>query len=211
MKNKMETRIKYSKILQIGLLLTFFLPFFPQGCESKKAEETAVLDTTIVVVDSLKQDSLELTQKNEHADTLKSAEITNGTINNNQKQERKSDNELSTIISQKSPIFQILLRPNGDYSGIGSLIDSFSLLQFGYSLGIAFILWIIALIIKLKDYNNIFVFINSIGLIFMTISHSANIFNGNRLWGFWVCIVWCTIMIIYDCIVLLKIRKERKA
>lgn len=205
----MKTKIKYSKILQIGLLLTFLLPFFPKGCEQQKEEEPTIQDSTIVTNDSLRNDSIKLTQLNEQSDTLNTAIVENTAKDNNQ--ELKNDKELSMKISQKSPILRMILRPNDNYSGIGSLIDSFSLLQFGYSLGIAFILWIIALIIKLKDYNNIFVFINSIGLIFMTISHSANIFNGNRLWGFWVCIVWCTIMIIYDCIVLLKIRKERKA
>jgi hypothetical protein len=31
-----------------------------------------------------------------------------------------------------------------------------------------------------------------------------------RLWGFWVCLIWSVIMIIYDAIILLEIEKERK-
>jgi len=41
-------------------------------------------------------------------------------------------------------------------------------------------------------------------------THSMyNIMNEERLWGFWVCIIWSSIMIIYDTLILLKIRSNR--
>ena len=206
----MKTSIKYSKILQIGLLLTFFLPFFPQGCKPKQAEEAPNTDTTVVSVDTLRQENIALIQQSEQSDTTKTAISENSTQSTNKTEVEEEGNELSTKISNKSPILKLLLRPNDNYTGIGSLIDFFIYLEFGYGLGIAFILWLIALIVKLKDFNNIFVVINIIGLMFLSVSHSLNIFNDKRLWGFWVCLIWSAIMIIYDSIILLKIRKERK-
>jgi hypothetical protein len=206
----METRIKLSKLLQIGLLLTFMLPFFPQGCNPKQAEAVSKQDSTFVSVDTLRQHSGALTQEHQKSDTIKTVALENSTLNTNKSEVTNEENELSAKLSKKSKILKLLLRPNGNYTGIASLIDCFPLLEFGYGLGIAFLLWLIALIIKLKDFNNIFVLINIMGLVFLSISHSLNVFNDTRLWGFWVCLIWSATMIIYDCIILLKIRKERQ-
>lgn len=207
----MKTRIKLSRLLQIGLLLTFLLPFFPQGCDPKQAENVPTPDSTFVVVDSLRQDSSELTMQIEKSDTLKTAVSENTTQNTDKTGEKNEDNELLTKISKKSTFLKFLLRPNNNYTGIASLIDFFSILEFGYGLGIAFILWLIALIIKFKDYNNIFILLNFVGLVSLFWTHSMyNVMSEKRLWGFWVCLIWGAIMIIYDCIILLKIRKERQ-
>jgi len=207
----MKTRIKYSRILQIGLLLTFFLPFFPQGCEPKKVEEPPTPDTTVITADSLKQDSSQLAKQKEKSDTLKTVVFENTTQNTDKTKTTNEDNELSTKISQKTTFLRFLLRPNNDYTGIASIIDCFSILEFGYGLGIAFILWLIALIVKIKDYNNIFILLNIVGLLFMFWTHSMyNIMSEKRLWGFWVCLIWSVTMIIYDAIILLEIEKERK-
>jgi hypothetical protein len=207
----MKTRIKLSKLLQIGLLLTFFLPFFPQGCEPKKAENTPTADSTFLAVDSLKQNSSESTNQMGKSDSLKTTVAKSTTQNTDKTEGNNEDGELSTKISQKSPFLKFLLRPNNNYTGVACLIDCFSLLELGYGLGIAFILWLIALIIKLKDYNNIFILLNIVGFVFMYWTHSMfNIMNEKRLWGFWVCIIWSAAMIMYDCIILLKIRKDRK-
>ena len=206
----METRLKLSKLLQIGLLLTFFLPFFPRGCEPKQVENAPAVDSTVVAVDTLRQDSCKLTKENEKSDTLKTAVFGNTTQKTEKKETKIEDKELSARIAKKSTILTLLLRPNENYTGIASLIDYFSFLELGYGLGIAFILWIIGLIIKLKDFNNIFLLINTLGLVFLSVSHSLNVFNDTRLWGFWVCLIWSATMTIYDCIILLKIRKERQ-
>lgn len=206
----METKLKLSKLLQIGLLLTFFLPFFPRGCEAKKAENAPAVDSTVVTVDTLRQVSSKLTKENEKSDTLKTAAFGNTTQKTEKKEPKIEDKELSARIAKKSSIVKLLLRPNDNYTGIASLIDYFSFIELGYGLGIAFILWIIGLIIKLKDFNNIFLLINTLGLVFMSVSHSLNVFNDNRLWGFWVCIIWSATMTVYDCFILLKIKKERQ-
>jgi len=212
MKNHaMKTKITLSKLFQIGLLLTFLLPFFPQGCEPKQAENAPTTDSTFIAVDSLRQDSSELSNQIEKSDTLETAVSENTTQNTNKTGEKNEDNELSTKISKKSTFLKSILRPNNNYTGIASLIDFFSIIEFGYGLGIAFILWLIALIVKIKDFNNIFILLNSVGLVSLFWTHSMyNIMSEKRLWGFWVCLIWSATMIVYDCIILLKIRKERQ-
>lgn len=206
----MKTSIRYSKLLQIGLLLTFFLPFFPPGCEPKQAVEAPMIDSTVVAADTVRQNSMELTTRSEQTDTLKTVALENTTQNADKTEVTTDDNELSTKISKKSAFLRLLLRPNNNYTGIASLIDCYSFMEFGYGLGIALILWLIALIVKIKDYNNIFHLLNILGLVFMYGTHSMfYIMNEERLWGFWVCIIWSSIMIIYDTLILLKIRRNR--
>jgi hypothetical protein len=205
--NPIKTRINISKLMQIGLLLTLFLPFFPKGCEQKNAQAAPKPNSSIVTVDTLEKVSSELINKNGQSDTLKTAKFKNGTIN--KAQVLNEDDEWSATLSSKSKILKMLLRPNDDYTGVANIIDSFSLLKLGSGLVFAFILWIIALIVKIKDYNNIFNLINIIGLLLLFGSHSIyNAMSDIRLWGFWVCFIWGAAMIIYDTIILLKIRKN---
>ena len=206
--NAIKTRIKYSKLMQIGLLLTLFLPFFPKGCEQKNAEDKPTTNSSIVTVDTLKQESNELKKKTVQSDTLKNAELKSAGINKDQTQASDEEDELSAKLSKKSTVLKLLLRPNDDYTGVANIMDGFSLLELGYGLTFAFVLWMIALIVKLKDYNNIFNLINIIGLLFLYESHSMyNAMSDIRLWGYWVCFSWCALMIVYDTI-LLKIRKN---
>jgi hypothetical protein len=206
----MKTEIKLSKILQIGLLLTLFLPFFPSGCESKKAEEVTNQDTAFVAIDTLRQDSIKQNDQMLDSDTL--ITTTENTIQKSDTTKTVAeDSNLSTKISKKSTILRLLLKPNNNYTGIACLIDCFSLLSFGYGLGMAFILWIIALIVKLKDFNNIFILLNIVGLTLMFYSYSIyNVLNEERLWGFWVCVSWSAILNIYDSFLLFKLRKLAK-
>ncbi len=207
----MKTVIKISKLLQIGLLLTFILPFFPSGCESKQAEEASVQDTAIVANDSLLTDSVKQAARELDADTVVATTTENTTQESDTTKKESADSNLSTKIAKKSTILKLLLRPNNNYTGIAALIDCFSFLQFGYGLGMAFILWVIALVVKLKDFNNIFILMNIIGLILMFYSYSiSNILNDERLWGFWVCIFWSAIMNVFDCILLFRLRKLSK-
>lgn len=207
----MKTEIKLSKLLQIGLLLTFFLPFFPSGCEHKRAEEATNQDTTQVTVDTLSEDRITQTENMLDSDTLLKTPTEITIQKSDTTTKVPTDSNLSTKISKKSTILRLLLRPNNNFTGIASFIDCFDFLLFGYGLGMAFILWIIALIIKLKDFNNIFILINIVGLVLMFYSRSiSNILNDKRLWGFWICICWIVLMTIYDCIILIKLRKLEK-
>jgi len=206
-KKVMKTKIKISKLLQIGLLLTFLLPFFPHGCEFKEATGTSTPDTTTVATDTLKHKSSILTSGDGKLDTLKTAAVDN-TVKTG---ENNKEKDLSLVIAQKSSILKAILRPNDNYTGIANIIDCFSMLGLWYGLVISLIVWIIALIVKIKDFNSVFILLNFIGLLCLFGAHSTNFTDsGQRLWGFWVCAIWCTTMILYDFFTLLKIRKDRK-
>ena len=202
----MKTKIYYSKLLQIGLLLTFLLPFFPKGCDQKNAQVSPAKSSSIVTVDSLKQDSNSLAMKNELTVAKKSTASTNGDNNKIQSHDSVGETELSTMLSSKSQLLKVILRPNDDYTGLSVVIDGLTLLKLGSGLLFVFVLWIIALIVKMKDYNSIFNLINLIGLLFLFVS---NMLGEIRLWGFWVCFIWGVAMIVYDTTILLKLRNDK--
>ena len=208
----MKKKINYSIILQIGLLLTFFLPFFPHGClkpeQAAPATDSVAVDTAHIVADSTSIDnsstidSTSLVKNIEETDSVKSDSIYNSSHNTNNPS--NEDKELSLILSNKSIILKCLLRPNNNYTGIATLLDTIGLFQYGFSLGLAFILWIISLVIKLKDFNNIYLFINILGTVLLFFSHPLTICGDNKLWGFWVCLVWSILMTVYDLYILKK-------
>ena len=115
------------------------------------------------------------------SDTLKTAAIKN----TNKTKVEKVEKDLSLIIAEKSPILKVLLRPNNNYTGIANIIDCFSLMGLWYGLVISFLFWLIAFIVRIKDFNNIFVLLNFIGLLCLFEAHSTNLTsNDQRLWGF---------------------------
>jgi len=204
----MKSQIKLSGFLQIGLLLTLFLPFFPSGCEPKKAEEVTAIDTTAIVNDSLTRDSSKLALVAEVPDSTTT--VTQQTADNNSKTDiPEPEPKLSKTVSEKSSILKFLLRPNDNYTGVGYLLDLFELFKYGYGLGVAFILWIIALVIKFKDFNSIFNLINVLAFVLLCNTNSMYIVLGVRLWGFWVCVGWSAMTIIYDSVLLWKIRRTK--
>jgi hypothetical protein len=124
------------------------------------------------------------------------------------KNEVIDEEDLSERLSNKSSILKFLLRPNDNYTGIGYTLDVFQKL-FGFGVAISFILLIIGLIIKIKDYNNIFHFINSVALIILFLTKPA-LYTDSKLWGFWVCLTLGFVLLAYDTVVLILIKKNRK-
>src|ERR1035437_5492107 len=139
----MMTLKKISKILQVLLLLSFLLPFFSQGCTPKEAEKASTNDSTIVVQDNFKN-------------VTSAIAITDS----NQQKVDSTKNGLTDRLSKNSTLLKVILRPNDNFSGIGYITEVFLLLFVQYGAALAFILWIVGLIVKLKDYNNIFNMIN---------------------------------------------------
>jgi uncharacterized membrane protein (UPF0136 family) len=203
----MKNRIKISKCLQILVLLAFFLPFFPQGCKPKQTEVAPKADSTIVSVNTTVTKVQVDFAKQTISDTAKidTAKVasTTGTDNN----KKDTDESLSNTLSKKFKILKPLLRPSDNYTGIGNSINTF---QWFEMLGTAFalLLFVISLIIKLKDYNSIFHFINGLALLSLVFAHGSNIMNQDRLWGYWVCLSMAVIMVVFDTVVLIKFRKN---
>ncbi|MFA9289967.1 MAG: hypothetical protein ACEQSF_01900 [Solirubrobacteraceae bacterium] len=198
MKNKLL--IKLSRFFQIILLLTFLLPFFPNSCEKNfddfPAEELSFVELQ-KEQDSLGiNNNLELVKNNQIIDTIKANDSVGYETEKN-----KIDNDLSMKLSNKSPILKIILRPNNNYTGLATLIDNFYVIRYGYGLGITLVLWLIVLIIKFKDFNNIILFINLLGILFLSQSYSLNFFVNESLCGFWISTTLCILILLYDLII----------
>jgi hypothetical protein len=242
----MKVKIKISRILQVALLFTFFLPFYPEGCDGgKKAQEAKAKSDSIAHVDSIAHaDSLKLVDSllrvnpKINLDSLYKAQnkrvrITDS-INNIQKrstysiQNKKStsvikpdsanqnnsdeNSGISKRLSQKSKLLKLVLRPKDGYSGIGFILDEFiAYIVMGGTIT-GFMFFLIAFIIKIKNFNNIFYLCNIIGLI-MTFFNNPSTFTffigEGKLWGYWICIFFGIIMIAYDSILLWKLKKNR--
>lgn len=190
----MITLKKISKILQVLLLLSFFLPFFSQGCTPKEAEKASANDSTLVAQDNSKTETIAVAN-----------------TDSNQQNVDNTKNGLTESLSKKSTLLKYVLRRNDNFSGIGYITEVFIVLFVQCGAAVAFILWIIGLIVKLKDYNNIFHLINIaavISFIFTNPMILTNLF-GFKLWGYWVCLGLAVIMVIYD-LVILKINAKKQ-
>ena len=196
-----------SKYLQLAVLLAFFLPFFPKGCEGKKTEEAPKTDTTRVKVDTSRvESSVANTAMNLPQDTMVNDSASTKPVLTKQKDE-PNDDSFSAKISYRLPFLKPLLRPSDNYSGIGSALDVF---YFFRMMGVAFalVLLVLGLVVKLKDYNSIFHLLNVLGAVSLAFAQSSNPFTTTRLWGYWVCLVLIVGMLIYDFAIMYIQRKK---
>jgi hypothetical protein len=122
----------------------------------------------------------------------------------------------SETLSKKSKILRILLRPgDNNYTGIGFVLDSFLGYLIFFGTCTAFFLFLLGLLIKYRDLEIKFYPINIIGWLFLLFTKpQGNLdelnlnFWEDKLWGYWVCLAFGVILIIYDSFILLKIRKN---
>jgi hypothetical protein len=226
--------IKLSRLLQAGLILMFFLPFFPKGCEypSKEELEAQRIGDSIRVADSIKLiDSLKLINPLINIDSAYKASQTNHLYNDSIKRadnivadsaqkikdttviaptkESDDPDDISTKLSKKSKILKLLLRPNENYTGLAYVINTFLQIINYAGITIAFILWIIGLVLKFRG-NSIYHIINIFGLISFYFIGYVYTFTciDIKLWGYWVTFVFGSIMIIFDSYLLIKTKKK---
>jgi hypothetical protein len=184
-----------SKILQVILLLSFVLPFFPPGCDTKKADSDSVNSTTYSGKDSSAVNSK----------TIQSSDSLSNSY-------EKSKPKITDKLSKKSKLLKLILRPDDNFSGAGYLIEFTGFFLFECGVVLAFFLWLLSLIIKLKDFNNIFMLTNFLALIAFYFSSPGilNICLGYKLWGYWVCFGIGMITFVFDMVILLKQKKNRR-
>lgn len=188
-----------SKALQIVVLVSFFLPFFPKGCESKQAENTPAKATTIVEPDNTAIDTTTALVDTCNIDTAVQTVPQNASKNTVE----HDDGSLSSAISKNVPALKPVLRPSDNFSGLGMALDIFQYFQI---LGVAFalLLFVVGLIIKLRDFNSAFHITNILALFFLTFAQSSNVFYPAKLWGYWVCLCLSVGLVIYDTFLILK-------
>lgn len=163
----MIDRIRVSRLLQIGLLLTFLLPFLQGGCSPTEGNISSKIADSTRILDSIAAIAAEAKRINDSIDAAKQNSISiykKDTIGNS-KQANLEDNTITDKLSMKSRILKIFLRPNDNYSGLALVIELFSIFISEFGIVLAFILWTISLIIKFKDFNGIFNLLNIIGLV----------------------------------------------
>lgn len=189
---------KVSKYLQIGLLLTFFLPFFPSGCKEGQTESVSDSIQAIEVpapehVDTSAQIDT-LIKFDSYADSLNKGKIDSIIPEKSDKEETVSDKIIRHV-----PFLKILLKPNDKYSGIGYIIDVFWSLVTSFGIVLSLALWIIGLRLKIKG-NKDFQILNIIGLILLYTTDPVMLswLNDSKLWGYWFCLWWAVIMIVFD-------------
>lgn len=218
--------IKLSRYLQILLLLAFLLPFFPKGCLQPSqddlnakidADSTRVSDSTAFI------DSLKLINPKINIDSAYNAHIAypikidsnkkiepiavdsvSKTISTVEKQEKNDKSDFATELSEKSRILKLLLRPNDNYTGLAHVLNTFFYI-FNYAgITIAFIVWIIALILKLKEKKSFHLF-NITGLISFYFTSFVYTFTyiDIKLWGYWLTFALGLLIIILDSIIFL--------
>ena len=182
--------MRISNSLQIVLLLTFLLPFFQDGCKTAETEPETEMADSLSNQGSLADQQIEL------IDSINlQSQIDSTSIENN--------NQTKPNVKQK--INNLLFGRSGNYTGFGIVKEYFECYIFyGYGVFLSFILWIISLIIKYKDFNNIFHLRNILGFVSLIFTGAL----GGRLWGLWVCLSWALVMIIYDTVLLLKKKKS---
>lgn len=189
---------KVSKYLQIGLLLTFFLPFFPSGCNEGQTE--SVSDS----MKALEVPAPEHVYTSAQIDTLIKFDSYADSLNKGKTDSinpEKSDKEetVSDKIIRHVSFLKILLKPNDKYSGIGYIIDVFWSLVTSFGIVLSLALWIIGLRLKIKG-NKDFQILNIIGLILLYTTDPVMLswLNDSKLWGYWFCFWWAVIMIVFD-------------
>jgi hypothetical protein len=205
----MKNMIRISKILQIVVMLAFFLPFFPQGCKPKQAEIAPEGVLNFVEEDTLNANNVidstkQLESDNTNIDTTQVRAI--GRVENENK---TNDKSLSDSLSKRFKILKPFLRPSDNYSGIGYCLDILSYFYL-YAVVFSLFLFILGFLLKLRSYNQLFLFINNLALLFLLFAHGPNILNQERLWGYWVCLALVIILVIYDTIVFMKIKKQHE-
>ena len=235
----MKAIVQISRFSQIILLLTFFLPFFPKGCgdsNSCSAREKFFADS--IKADSIRHefvDSILRVHPNANIDSFlnvrnkdlpkvdsvnfkeNSDSITSQTDTINQKN-NSDKTELSKKLSLKSKFLGILLRPNDNFTGIGFMIDAFLAYLLFFGVWTSFLFFILGLVLKFKDFNSIFILINIVAWILLLFTNPRTNLNLNeidmniwedKLWGYWVSLGFGLILIIYDSIILVQIKKNK--
>jgi hypothetical protein len=209
----MRNQIRISKYLQVLVLLTFLLPFFPKGCEQKKSDEAMVMKQIkevkpVVTVSETENGAAVnggLLQPNK---TFPSDSISiDSLMTLSEEATPKSEKQLTMTekLSAKSPLLKLILLPSTNYSGLGYVMDMLESSigyanQFGVVIGFMFLL--LGLIIKLKDFNNLFMFFNALAIPMVFVTKPMLFAGSTRLWGFWVCLGLMVIMLAYDLYVL---------
>lgn len=216
--------MRISKLLNVLVLLTFLLPFFYTGCGSPTADELAAkaMADSIRIADSLSLlpnlvDSNSQTINIEDLkseDSIQNTVFYDDTISNNSEDVQNSDFFSDKTIAEKIvedfPFSEIIINPSdGVVTGFGSIL--MTLEYFSYiSVFFAFILLIIGLVIKFIEPKSIktLIILDAFTLLCLVLSSIPSLGVFYYLWGYWVSVIFASIILIFDSYILLKYDKK---
>jgi hypothetical protein len=183
----MKKSLLYSRILQFSIVLSFLLPFFFVGCDSK-SEEAAAADSTLVadiIVTSV--DSLHLYPK----DTTSVSDSIAGSVTETTiyKKEDDSDTTFSQKLSTNYPLLSIFLIPGEHVMTGASLVLDIGSESIFLNIFFAFLLLIICVLVKFIEKTAVRtqILLNILAILFLFLYAPGLSFD--RLWGFWICII----------------------
>lgn len=216
----MKKHYRISRILNLAIILCFLMPFFYTGCGPSKAELEAkekwqsdsiasiantITDTIIEnKKDNLNQDSI--AKIDDDAEKRMSEELSSSNSDND-----SENTTVSAKISRQMPFLKPILVSNDDtYSGLALVIDSSSLI--GYmSVSVSLLLLIISVLAKLIDQQSIKIItlLDFSSFVLLIVSQPIS-FQFERLWGFYVTLIFSLILVFYDLYILKLKSKEEK-
>jgi len=177
---------RISIVLQVLIVFSCLLPFYPTSCsqkqiESKLADSIAVLDTFAV---------------NSNQDTILESLDTASIFSDNMQSDTANEIKLTDELAAKSKLYKMILRPNNNYSMLGFIIDNLESLFYGLA---AFVLILLILIIILKAFGYILLsVIINISCLLMLLFYNPMFLLGRKLWGSYVMMSLLLITIILD-------------
>jgi hypothetical protein len=215
----MKKLLKLSRIIHIVLLLSFFLPFYPIGCDNKSAEIAKAMQDSLMK-DSIMRDSIIKIETiaaeyaKLKADSIAKTDSIAKVANNGQLNSLKTittragDNE----IERKSFVgkcLKFILLPNDNFSGFGYIIFAFGDYLKTYGVITAFLFLIIGLILKSQKNKSLYWLVCTL-IIFSILGFLCNIYylKGEKeiLWGYKTCLILMIIQLILDLTLTIKIK-----
>ena len=199
----------YSKIIHVIVLVTFFLPFFQNGCgpsaeEKVKAENKRLADSianATAIADSIAQQTNEPVISEEIDSIHIDSSIVSKPINTTTEKEKR----ISVQVAEEFPFLKPLLNHDGDIStGVGSVIDSSPYFVFIYT-SLCLLLLLISFVIKFIDKKalNTIIFTELLSIVALYNAVPITLF-GDKLWGYWVCFYSIILLIVLDIYVRIK-------
>jgi hypothetical protein len=192
------SKIIFSRLLNLFVILTFFFPFFYDGCaeSSQKEAETKQNSDSINAI-NINGRTITGTVDLNNTDTLKEPIDKPGRKSTIESQ--NDDESTCQSLVKKYPFLSIVLMPSKyTYSGIGAIVNVSPMFYY-FSIFISFLLLFIGLLIKFIDPNSTRTFIILDILILVGIAVSRNMsFSFERLWGYWACILMSSFLLIFD-------------
>ncbi len=215
--------IKYSRLLHVLVLSTFFLPFFYSGCGGPSAEEKAKQEAqlqadsiaegtremdSLMILDS---DTIEIETPLVDTNNIDTSAIGNS-FNQNEADNSNNKEECLTLkLTKKYSFLKIFLNPEPNvYTGIGMSINTLPyVFQFGTFLSLLFLF--ISFTVKFLDKSALktILLLEMIAALFLYNAYILFDISGEKLWGYWVGLVSFIILFLFDFYVWWQQKKDQ--